>query len=233
MIWLALIVLVTFMVLAHKWEPPAPKPLERQPADHSKVFANRAAVHEAGHTVTAWCCTLVHEVPEVTIEDEEGGVTRTWLYNHDSHESRWCDMVIFLAGMAAEIAAFGKVKTRGCGPDIERALFQAKKIVDSGNLTPPWKSPSRKKSLEFEKMIHALDLQQAKVLSEGYRMAYSILEAHGNKFYKVVSVLLAKKTASAADIESVLGPRAFVKIMGVTVAAGWLKPSFIIPTVQA
>jgi ATP-dependent Zn protease len=233
MIWLALIVLVVLFVLSRQWEPPPNKPLERQPADHSKTFANRAAVHEAGHTVTAWCCTLVPEIGDVTIEAEDGGATRMWLYSQDSHESRWCDMVIYLAGMAAEIAAFGKVKTRGCGPDIERALSQAKKIAESGNVTPPWKSPSRKKSLEFDKMIHSLDPQHAKVLSEGYRMAYSILEAHGNRFYKVVSVLLTKKTASSTDIEAVLGPRAFVKIMGIPVAAGWFKPTFIVPIAQA
>jgi len=175
----------------------------------------------------------VPEIGDVTIEAEDGGATRMWLYSQDSHESRWCDMVIYLAGMAAEIAAFGKVKTRGCGPDIERALSQAKKIAESGNVTPPWKSPSRKKSLEFDKMIHSLDPQHAKVLSEGYRMAYSILEAHGNRFYKVVSVLLTKKTASSTDIEAVLGPRAFVKIMGIPVAAGWFKPTFIVPVTQA
>ncbi len=233
MIWLALGVLLVLFIFSRQWEPPPNRPLPRQPADHSKTFANRAAVHEAGHTVVAWCCTLVPVIGDVTIEAEDGGATRMWLYSQDSPESHWCDMVIYLAGMAAEIAAFGKMKTRGCGPDIERALSRAKKIAESGNITPPWKSPKRKQSLEFDKMIHALDPQQAKVLSEGYRMAYCILEAHGNRFYKVVSVLLAKKTASCDDIETVLGPRAFVKIMGIPVAAGWFKPTFIIPVAQA
>ena len=229
MLWLALIILLAIIILGRNWEPPPNKPLPRQPADHSKTFANRAAVHEAGHAVTAWCCTLVPTIGDVTIEHAEGGITNIWYYSHDSVEGRWCDVVIYLAGMAAEIAAFGKVKTQGCGPDIKQALAQAKKIAESGSIVPPWKSPARKRSLEFDKMIVSLDPQHAKVLSEGYRMAYSILEAHGNKFYKVVSVLLAKKTATCTDIETVLGPRAFVKIMGIPVANGWMKPTFITP----
>jgi hypothetical protein len=60
-------------------------------------------------------------------------------------------------------------------------------------------------------------------------MAHTIVEAHGNDFHRLVSMLLTKKTASVADIEAVLGPRAFVKILSIPVTAGWIKPSFILP----
>ena len=238
MLWVLLALVAVVIVLAHKWEPSARKPLDRQPVDHSKTFANRAAVHEAGHAITVWCCTLVHEVGDVTIEHEDetmrGGLTTFWTHKcEETSESLWCDIVILLAGMAAEIAAFGKTRSGGCASDLREAAKKAEILAKSGNLTPPWKTQPRQKVIQFQKMIIDLDPEHARIMQEAYRMAHVILEAHGNNFFKVVSILLAKKTVSAVDIETVLGPRAFIKILGVTVKMGWFKPAFIIPTVQA
>jgi ATP-dependent Zn protease len=145
----------------------------------------------------------------------------------------WCDIVIHLAGMAAEIAAYGRTRSGGCSSDLTRARNLARVLHAKGKTQPPWKILERKHTLSFDKIIVDLDPQHGQILRDAYHMAHAILEAHGNKFYKVVSVLLTRKTASAADIESVLGPRAFVKVMGVPVAAGWFKPTFILPVVQA
>src|SRR5512135_1371612 len=97
--WIAvlLVVLLVFIIIGHKWEPPPRKPLEKQPGPHYKVFQNRAAVHEAGHTVAAWCCTQVQDLRSVTIEHKEGGVTEFWAYTRETPESHWCDIVINLA----------------------------------------------------------------------------------------------------------------------------------------
>jgi ATP-dependent Zn protease len=233
--WIAVLLgaLLLFIVAAHKWEPPEHKPIPRQPEPQQKKFENRAAVHEAGHTVAAWCCTQVHDLRSVTIELKEGGLTSFWSYDNDTPESRWCDIVINLAGLAAEIAAYGKFRGAECESDLNKARQQAKHLAAEGLLTPPWKAPKRRRKFSFDKVFHALDPNQARILAEAYDMAHQILEAYGNSFHRLVSMLLTRKTASATDLEAVLGPRAHVKLIGIPVAVGWVKPNFILPIVQA
>jgi len=233
MLFVALGLVLALIVIGHYWEPPERKPLARQPKEQFNTFANRAAVHEAGHVVAAWCCTLVHQIGDITIEHKQGGLTAFWTIQKESSESHWCYIVILLSGMAAEMAAYGKTRSGGCGPDLESALEKAKLIIKSGDSTPPWSAPPRKYTPDFADMIVALDPERKRILTASYHMAHAILEAHGNDFYRVVTTLLTRKTASASDIESVLGPRAFVKLMGIPVARGWTKPTFILPLMQA
>ena len=233
MLWVLLGIVLTLIVVGHYWEPPERKPLARQPKDHFSTFSNRAAVHEAGHVVAAWCCTLVHKIGDITIEHKQGGVTAFWTIQKESPESHWCYIVILLSGMAAEMSAYGKTRSGGCGPDLESALEKAKLIAKSGSSDPPWGVPPCKYTPDFANMITALDPVHKRILTASYCMAYSILEAHGNDFYRIVTVLLTRKTASASDIESVLGPRAFIKLMGIPVAKGWVRPTFILPIMQA
>ncbi len=233
MIWFLLFLVAALIATAHWWEPPPNKPLPRQPSPHYTVFANRAAVHEAGHTVAAWCCTLVPSVDRVSIETATGGVTEYTHYDEDSSEGIWCCIVINLAGLAAEISAWGKMRSGECESDLQKALKNAKKLVEDGSIKPPWKITPRSSSLKFEKIFQELDEVHGQILSDGYHMAHAILEAHGNRFHKVVSILLTKKTVKSEDLEPVLGKRTFIKIAGLTSAAGWARPTFIFPIQQA
>lgn len=231
-IWIALACVIALIVVSRFFEPKS-EPLPKQPEQHGKLFENRAAVHEAGHTIAAWCCTLVPSVDRVSIEVKTGGITEYLVYDQEAHEGIWCSIVISLAGIAAEIAAWGKMRSMECESDLQKALKNAKILVADGHTEPPWKVSPRSASLKFEKIFRELDAEHGQVLSDCYHMAHSILEAHGNNFHKVVSLLLTKKTVRTGDIEAILGQRTFIKIAGLTAAAGWSKPTFIIPVYQA
>lgn len=230
--WVVLIILLA-LITFHFWNSLEKKPLPRQPKEHFNTFANRAAVHEAGHAVTVWCCTLVREVGDVTIEHKQGGLTSFWTFKQETPESHWCGIVILLAGMAAEIAVFGKTRSGGCGPDLTLAREKAKHLVKSRRVTPPWRVPQRRRSMQFDKMFVAIDPAQERILNECYSMAHAILESYGGNFYRVVSVLLTKKTAAASDLAAVLGSRIHIKLIGVPVSVGWIKPAFMLPIIRA
>jgi hypothetical protein len=87
MLWLLGAAVLLLILLSRTWDTTPAPPLRRQPPDHWKTFQNRAAVHEAGHTVAAWCCTLVPEIGDVTIEAKTGGVTQFWTYKQETPES--------------------------------------------------------------------------------------------------------------------------------------------------
>src|SRR5271166_3771290 len=78
----------------------------------------RLAVHEAGHAVAGWCCTLVGEVAVATIEAKSGGYVRHSYYKIDGPEAEWCEMVISLAGVVAEATVYSRWRTRGCEQDL-------------------------------------------------------------------------------------------------------------------
>jgi ATP-dependent Zn protease len=208
------------------------KPVTKKPkgkAPHRHIFQNRAAVHEAGHTLAAWCCTLVDTVDSVTIERPEGGHVLYRQNVADTTEGVWCELVITLAGLAAEISEFNVIRSGESESDLQKSLASAKNLASNGSTKSPWGTFSREKTLKFKNMYRDLEPVHEQILAEAYTMCHEIIEAHGNKFYKLVSVLLTKKTISQSDLESVLGNRSFINIVKSPIKLGLFKPGFIIP----
>ncbi|MGH6879053.1 MAG: hypothetical protein ACREHV_16970 [Rhizomicrobium sp.] len=197
------------------------------------TFTNRAAVHEAGHTTAAWCCTLVIDVTSATIENYEagkfaGGLTSYQFYSQDNPHNRWCQMVIQLAGIAAEIEAYGKMQSAEGKSDLVNAREIAQALAKDGHLTPPWKA-SRKRFLPFDKMFVAISPEEKQIFDVAYNMAHTILDAHGTRYFKLVSLLLMHKTVDSAKIESILGRRHFTRFMTLPTLRGWFRPTFVFP----
>ncbi len=177
----------------------------------------RLAVHEAGHAGAAWCCTLVADVDLATLEHKnkewEGGLVSYSFYGLDWMEDRWCKMVITLSGVAAESMVYSRWRTYGSGPDLTKALKIAESLASATSpVEPPWRrlgvasGPAPNLARAFKtKPSHAA----IENLEEGYRMARRVLRSHGGAFFKIVSMLLAKKSTSQTDIEAVLGKRYF------------------------
>lgn len=185
----------------------------------------RLAVHEAGHAVAAWCCTLVTEVNAATIEDEKGGLV-SFTYRHSGlPEERWCQMVIALAGVAAEGMVYSKWSTKGSEKDLGEALVFAKVLREN----PPWERLGRASGSvpNFQKMSRTkLDPDVIENVNEAYRMARRVLRSHGSQFFKVVSMLLTKKATRKVDLEAVLGMRHLERI----VATGAIIESILYST---
>lgn len=210
----------------------------------------RLAVHEAGHAVAAWCCTLVAEVTVATIEhkgkDWSGGLVNYSYYGTDWLEGRWCKLVIALAGVAAEAMVYSRWRTSGSEIDLAQALAIAEDLagVAGGKIDPPWRrlggneaagsAPDLARAFKTKPSAAA-----AENLEEGYRMARRVLRSHGGAFFKVVSMLLAKKSTSKTDIEALLGKRYyatfalagahFESIVNESGRPERFKPGFVLP----
>jgi len=202
----------------------------------------RLAVHEAGHAVAGWCCTLVGEVSVATIEDKNGGFVRHSYYAIGGPEAEWCEMVISFAGIAAEAMVYSRWRTRGSEGDLSRVLECAKKIGAEGQANLPWDKlgsvdgsvPDFKKMFKGELAPFVLEN-----LEEGYRMTRCVLRSHGSRFFKMVQLLLTKKAVTRFDMERALGKRHFETL----IAAGTklesvinqngkpqhFKPRFVLP----
>lgn len=219
------------LIIAARIPIPQSPPTPRQPEEHGRILQNKIAVHEAGHTVAAWCCTQVVEVQSVTIEASTGGFVLYTFNTNMTPESRWCSIVISLSGMASEIQAYGKMRSGPCGSDLEKSVAAARELIVSGDVTPPWKPPKKRDgTLQFEKMFSGLSTDEKQILDECYHMSHVIIDTYGEKLHKIVSMLLTMKTIKSSDLEKVLGPRMFIKVANATVGMGLAKASFILPT---
>lgn len=222
MIALLLIALLalTYFGLGHlfdrqRFHRPAPKrPLENIP-DTSEC---RTAIHEAGHAVAAWCCTGVTRVTSAEIDDKKGVVKMMFVID-GSQETAWCRTAIMLAGIAAEMLVFPKTKSLESQTD----LLAARELASTLTTDPPW-SVSVPGTLPFDKLFATpLSDKERLALHNAYTMAKYIVIAHGRKYFRIVSMLLAQKNASEADMERVLGNRNFMSVVGI------FKTSFVMP----
>ena len=202
---------------------PPEKPTEKRssgvPIDLPEI---RTAIHEAGHAISAWCCTLVINVETVVVKDggHEGHV-RSEYFALETPKARWCHLVILLSGVAAEAMIYRRGRSAGSKKDLMTALEHAESIADE---SPPWKKNVLHRSIDFSKMYEPRPSPQTiQNLEEGYRMAKHVLCANEARFYRVVSALLAKKSLSKTDLEPLLGSR---KKMRFLMPFG---PRFVIP----
>ena len=178
----------------------------------------RLAVHEAGHAVAGWCCTLVGEVTVATIEDKSGGFVRHSYYAIGGPEAEWCEMVISLAGIAAEAMVYSRWRTAGSEGDLSRALALAKSIDARGQESLPWDRLGFAAGPvpDFTKMFKAeLPTAVLENLEEGYRMTRQVLRSHGSRFFKMVTLLLTKRAVTRFDMERALGKRHFETLIAV------------------
>ena len=185
----------------------------------------KMAVHECGHAVAAWCCTAVSAIGGITMERETGGgVLYTFVFKMGSvADSHWCDTVISLAGIAAEVHTYGRCRGGPARTDLSKAREAARELVKLGSPSPPWGKSKHLNVLPFDKVWEdAPSAAEVAILSQAYRMARDIVKAHGHSFYRLVSVLLTRKTVTEKEAAVVLGRRPKRLV-------GLLRPTFLMP----
>lgn len=219
-------VILIAALLGFVWWQPLHKKLvdEQTPAWFNTSDECKIAVHEAGHAVTAWCCTIVGNVKEAGIW-ADGGAVKFSLRYYDSSDVRWCNLVLCMAGAAAEIAVFGKVKTIESRGDLLEARTMAEELVGKGDGTSPWRIKSLdSKSLPFAQIyVPPITSDEEIILRNAYATAKDLVRAHGDRFYRLVRALMVNKTMSEKDLEKILHKRAFARLVGM------LKPTFLVP----
>ena len=170
----------------------------------------RKAVHEAGHAVAAWCCTAATDV-RITIEASDGGRV-DWTMNDSGIDVEWHMLVITLAGAAAEAMVYKRSRREASSKnDFRAAREHAERI---GSTDSPWKDPGGP-TIAFEKIYHAppLSTTARANLEAAYRMARHVIRAHGRDYYRIVSLLLTRRTVSERDVVHILGDRAPMRLL--------------------
>ena len=136
------------------------------------------AVHEAGHCCVAWSCSAVDNVD--VIVDKTGGKTH-FIINYDMENknfSIWCNLVILLAGPAAELIVYKKWRSGHSKSDLEKAIVLAE-TIDQSFIIPKFDG----KSLKFSKIYrNNIDERTEELLKQAYLQAKIIIKSYKNNF---------------------------------------------------
>ncbi len=175
-----------------------------------KMDLARVAVHEAGHAITTFSCNKVVDITSVYIESNNGGVFYT-TNNVNTAEFNYALMVMSLAGLAAEIIVYNKCNPIHAEKDLNNTL-NALELLITQDLTSISISESK---TDISKMYsRSFSNLEKRLLNSAFNDAKNIINAFGEKYFKLVSLLLTKIKISQSDIENILGSRIFIKLSG-------------------
>lgn len=194
-------------------KPPEPPPEAKAAARVAATFRRvqidslmtRAAVHEAGHALVAARCTLNDRVASVAITKDGCGHVIHIMNSSGAHFA-WCELVILLAGVAAENMSLGNMKSGGASKDLANALTYATTIAWRQGDPLPWPKADRR-SFPFEQVygdpIHPNVLH---TLHYAYDIARAILEKHVEGHARLTAAILAIETLDEKTVKVYLPP---------------------------
>ena len=178
--------------------------------------ARRIQVHEAGHAVVAWACTLVADISRIdTLHNKEGvtgGLTAFNLYKAKNVPTLWCDLVIALAGIAAEANIYRSFRSSWSQSDLSGSHKISRQLAELGELEPPWEN-SETHSLPFQRMYQSLMPAQLIVLNRAYAMSRHLLIKHDDKFRQLMLCLEEHSIITTPQINKVMGTKSFMRFL--------------------
>ncbi len=165
------------------------------------------STHEAGHTIVAWCCPLVGRVTGVSIEPLPGGraawsglTTHDWRVPPGLAERQWWDIVIAMAGLAAEMLTYGELRTLPPRRDILDALAVVRVMCGEHACPPATASLSLPLSVRCSPV-------EASTLEHAFRQAYRLLADRRDMHSLLARTLVHTRHLSALELEAMLGSR--------------------------
>lgn len=165
----------------------------------------RTAVHEAGHALCAWACFLVDKITVARIEGEKH-VKFTYWHPSYKNDVEWCDMVLGLAGFAAELMVYGRSWTGRSKPDLDQARASTAWIIEH-KATAPWEVLDVR-PLPFAHLFDPpLSPEEQQCLEIAFSKARQLLRDGKDRHAKLVSALLCHRKMTYKDILAVLGDR--------------------------
>jgi hypothetical protein len=179
----------------------------------------RTAVHEAGHALCAWACLLIDRIIVAQIDDHKH-VRYRWWHPSFKDDVEWCDMVIGLAGLAAERLVYGRER-EGVSKDLEDVRASVAWVIDH-KATAPWEVGDLQ-PLPFAHLFEPpLTPEEERCVQIGYAKACQLLRDGKDRHDRLVSALLCHRTMTYKQITSILGDRYW---MGAKVMSAALKRS--------
>ena len=173
------------------------------------------AIHEAGHTLLAWACTLVREITSVdTLQHKDGGkggATRFTMYAQTIN-GMWSELVITLGGIAAEVNTYGQFRVIEVPEDLTSAWELSQKLANQQQLLAPWKLP-KTLTIPFSKIYRKVSSDQIVILEQAYLMANHLLLTHEQRFSQLMSSLVNKPILNTKQVDEVLGERQWIRTL--------------------
>lgn len=197
------------LALAWAWRrTPLPLPLPEPEPD----LDPRVVVHEAGHALTAWHCTAVARVLSVNVlQNSRGGpggfVRSAWLTTAPAPALAWCQLVVALGGLAAEMEILRSCRSAPASDDFRDAALLCRAIVQAGAVEPPWPAlPERAIALERAFAESPPD-DEARVLRAGYAKARDLVAERRRALARLVVLLADRRVVGGVELEGPLGSR--------------------------
>jgi ATP-dependent Zn protease len=203
--------LVVLIAALHLLAASRPKPTAAVGRNVSPEYSHERlrwlATHEGGHTIAAWRCPFVGNVQNVSVKPASGsgpvlwtGVTNhDWLVERGTPEHLWWDMIISLAGLAAEVATYGSIVTLPPRKDIDDALLSVRTLCKTRGCFTGYAPP-----IPLDVPCTAAE---SAALGHAWKKATEILAAHRAEHAILTEMLIAERTLSSANLTAILGPR--------------------------
>ncbi|MCX7821694.1 MAG: ATP-dependent zinc metalloprotease FtsH [Brevinematales bacterium] len=199
---------------------------ERRSAVLSEEEKLITAYHEAGHAIVGHLLPLVDPIHKVTIipRGRALGVTATLPLDEKrnySKETLMQELIVLLAGRAAEEVKFGKkwIST-GASNDIERATKIANSMVCEWGMSdklgpvtygekegPVFLGKDLVTKKNFSEKIHEIiDNEVKSIVTTAYETSKKIIEDNIKKLDELSNKLLEKEVLNSTEIEEIIGP---------------------------
>lgn len=177
------------------------------------TLETRIAVHETGHLVVAWSCSAISAITSVTADSAKSAGRTEAKFNRQhtaTEDGLWCQLVLTLAGAAAEARTFGT--SVGHLRDAQEALVLAEQLAKIG-----FTSKEQKLAIDSEVRLPIIlgSVEGLALTRAAFTLAWRLIEAKGLAFDRVVSVLITKKTLDESDLRPMLGSRRLLRLSGI------------------
>eukprot|EP00796_Vickermania_ingenoplastis_P012561 gene12561-8609_t len=186
----------------------------------SDTARRRTAIHEAGHTLTAWMLPVIQPVLKVSITPRGSalGVTQRAGSEHHEYQTNatlFADLVVMMGGRAAEEVLLGNVSA-GAVDDLQRAtgmaLQQMMAFGMSANVGllayhPEYTGAGRDFTVFSDEAQNRAEMEARRLLDAAYETATGMVKTHREKMEVLVERLLEKSELRTEDIEALWGTR--------------------------
>jgi ATP-dependent Zn protease len=169
---------------------------------------HRTALHEAGHAVAAWRCTLLNHMVGGSIDYDSGRVE--YVIDKETSLTDWAVATVSLAGIAAEMKEFGQARSGQCTSDLLKARECAGKIIMAQAAEAPWLKPGEGHQLppgqQFERLFSdTLSVLERHVIRRAYQKARELVRCP--ELHLVAKLFLERRQVPGHEIEKALGGR--------------------------
>jgi cell division protease FtsH len=197
---------------------------ERQQITLAEGELDVVAYHEAGHALAAELCPN-HENPQKVTVRQRGRTGGLAFFGRKDRLLQDSDliheqMVVGLAGRAAEQIIFGKVSS-GAANDLEVVNSTARQAVQSLGFSPELGQITSGSGLNrhnfSNETLAVADREVARLVSEAYRDAVDLLARNRAALGRLAELLIGQRDLERVDIELAVGdsaPAAFTPRMG-------------------